>query len=184
MMKNLVLTAFILFIALQSEQASAATLDLSAGTWSLGGRFAVPYKYDRVGRSSLSFKEDPEFSYFVADNLRLIASVELELSTQWSRIRAPTTQKLFWGGKLGVEYVFDLGGSIYPFAGVKFGARVERLVFDQTQTLVEFPVGILWAMNDHVALSFAVPVEVAFTKFFTFEDVKVVPGYFGIVGFF
>jgi len=181
-MKRIVL--FLVSSIVLSQNLFAAELDLSAGTWSLGGRMAIPYKYDRIGRQTLTFREEPEASLFVADSLRLVASLEFDMSMRWSRAYSPTVQKLSWGGKIGLEYLFDTGTGLYPYAGGKIGVRIQNIMFDKAQTLIEFPLGIMWAMNEHVALNFAVPVEVAFTKIFTFEDVKVAPGYFGAVAFF
>jgi len=174
---------FFSFIFL-SQFASATQLDLEPGTWSLGGRFAVPYKYDRIGRQTLSFHEEPEVSFFVTDSIRLVASLEFQMTLRWSRVYPATVGRLTWGGKFGAEYLFDTGIGLYPYTGAKLGVRIQNIMFDRAQTLVEVPLGILWAMNEHVALNFAMPVEISFTKFFNFEDVSIAPGYFGAIAFF
>ncbi|HXW53121.1 MAG TPA: hypothetical protein VEL47_03340 [Myxococcota bacterium] len=163
---------------------SSGHLQLNRGTMSAGGRFKMPYKYDRVGRQTISFREEPEFSYFVWDSLRLIGSAEAELSLRWSSIYPLTVGAFRWGAKLGAEYLLPVGLSIYPAFGIKGGFRVKNTLWDQTQGLLELSAGILWGVNEHVAISFGLPMELAFSKQFGFESIEISPGYLGVVGFF
>ena len=180
----------VLIFALAAESVLAApppadqTLKLSQGTISVGGRFAVPYVYRRSGLSQISFREDPEFSYFVYDNLRLVFSLQTEVYLRWSPIYPVTPGAFRWGALIGAEYFFPVGHNLYPFTGLHGGVRVQNLAWDQTLGVLQVPVGLLWAMNEHVALVFAVPVAVTLSKQFGFEGVEVTPGYFGVLGFF
>jgi len=161
------------------------SLKISAGTMSIGGRFTIPFKYDSVGFYEITFQEETEFSYFVADSVRLIGAIEvagrLTRSFRSDGFVPPTVN---WGAKIGADYIFDLKGSLYPYVGLKGGFRVLNGDFGGTLGLAEISAGILWALNDKVALSFGIPLEMTFGGETGFKSLQITPGFLGLTGFF
>lgn len=172
-------------VASSSFADAVAGLKISAGSMSIGGRFTIPFKYDSVGFYEIAFQEETEFSYFVADSVRLVGAVEVAgRLTRSFRSDGFVPPKVSWGTKLGADYVFDLKGSIYPYVGLRGGFRVLNDDFAGILGLAEISAGILWALNDNVALSFGLPLEMTFGPATGFKSVQITPGFLGLTGFF
>jgi hypothetical protein len=163
---------------------SAVNLRLEPGTWSLGGNFTIPYTYDRRGTSQVSFREEPEVGYFVYRGLKLVASLEFETNLRWSRVNPVRPGVFSWGGQIGADYIFPLGGSIYLLTGLRGGVRFKNLLVHKPVGIVHIPFGIMLAMNENVAVTFGIPVELAFSQEFGFESFSLSPGYLGVSAFF
>lgn len=177
---------FILLPALLLVTATgfAAPLKLESGTWSVGGRFAFPIRYDRTGFYQISLREEPEFSYFIFDNFRLVSSIEIGGDLRMAQAFRISSALMTWGSKVGVEYVFESWGDIFPFIGAKTGFRVQNADFENMHLLLGIPLGIHWALSENVAVSFEVPIEIAFSPKNGFEHFEIIPGYFGVTAFF
>ena len=174
----------ILLLSLFSTHLNADAFTLTTGTLSAGGRVAIPYSYKRNGENRLSFKESPEFGWFIYDNVRLVFSLELEANAYWSRIDPPAAGIFQWGGHVGCEYYFHTGFRVYPYIGLRTGIKINNLQWRNAFALLQAPVGILWPINKYVALTFSAPIEIAFSRDFGFESIDFTPGYFGAIGFF
>jgi len=177
-MNNIVFLCFFLF------SCESVALKIEQGTVTLGGQMAVPYTYDVDGVSHITFREEPQVSYFVADRVRLVCSVEFEALLRWSTHYPLTPGLNTWGGKLGADYVWTVGSKLSLVSGVRFGLRAQNALFGYAHGLVELPFGLWYTLNENAALTFAFPIEFAFSRQFGFESLSVTPGYFGVTALF
>jgi len=175
-------TVPIVLIALCASFSTFA-LKLEQGTLTLGGHMTVPFKQSADGRSQISFREEPPGSLFVADNLRLVGSFEIEALLRWSDHYPLTPGLNTWGGKIGAEYVFPLSSNLFVSTGLRLGIRARNALFDSAHALVQFPVSLWWAINENAALEEAFPGEFEFSKQFGFESFSITTGYFGLIAF-
>lgn len=177
-MRNIV---FLCFLLLSSQ---ALALKTNQGTWTVGGQLVIPYTHNVKGASHINFREEPQASYFVADRIRLVASVEFEALLRWSTDYPLTLGLNTWGGKIGADYVWPVSSKLSLVSGVRCGVRAQNALFEYAHGLFELPFGIWYELNENAALTFALPIEFAFSRQFGFESVSVTPGYFGVTAFF
>lgn len=183
-MKKRIFLLGYLSILLFATFSFGSGLKLSQGTWSVGGRFSAPIRYDRTGFYEISLREEPEFSYFIADHVRLTGSLEIGGDLRMAQPFRISSALMTWGAKFGAEYVFDAWGDLHPFVGGRLGFRVQNAYFENMHLLVAVPLGLHYAITDSVAISFEMPIELAFSPKNGFEHIEITPGYFGITAFF
>ncbi len=180
--------------ALLAAPASAEPLDLSAGTMQLGGSLTfntislVPDEGDSRTMYTLSFQ--PTFSAFVAKGLQIGGGLG---ALAWFGDGAEymsTSVNVF----VLVRYVIDTRTIVSPYFGGRFGASfylpADESSSDDTSTalFVSVPMGVLLALNKHVALNLGLSVDVyAWLDGDYMEDmvqIQVPVGYVGVEAFF
>ena len=158
------------------------SIRLQSGTMLLGGHFRMPIEYNYQHQSSLKLDFGPEFAYFVLQGFSVggrvgLAYTPLDASTA---PRAP----VLWDASVLVKYYYEMVDNLYLFTGLDLGLSDNEFVLVELRWSLGFPLGVLWAVNEHVGLVFGAPVKVQFKTTSFFEKVVVTPGYFGLVGFF
>ena len=161
-----------------------ASLDLSKGTMTAGGHLVAPYSYDKYNFHKFDFRFNPQFGYFVIDNLEISAKLILGTGLYWSQVRPLASGLILWGTGIETRYYFNTGSIIYPYIGAELSILIPGGVFDGSNWNIAFPAGLLLALNNHVGLNVGISTMVELSLFGDFERVVVVPGYFGVGGFF
>ena len=137
------------------------------------------------GNSQSGFRLEiaPHFGVFVVDGLELLFTTAMTIPFGDLYGSAPKNIGLFFG----LRYVFDLGGPVLPYLGIAFGP--DFLVPDRgdTQTFFGFqlPLGILIALNRHVAINVGVKPGFAFGIGSARGTwIRIPMGYLGVDAFF
>jgi hypothetical protein len=185
-----------LLIAVQAlAQEQPKGLLLKAGTFELGGQLALTIDhYDPDGFDSQTgyrVSLTPKFGYFVIDNLELNA--EFTFATAFHDLYEDSPKWIEFG--LGARYLFSIGG-IHPYLGANFGMiftlypeTEDTMDHTSKNMLLSFPIGVLIALNDHVALDFGIKIKCMIHIKDNDEDVGLtvlsIPiGFLGVQGFF
>lgn len=175
-MKKIILNALLIALTLSTSASAKTKLSLGAGSMNAGGSMQMPIIIPKDGDTLVGLNFSPTFNYFVVRNFSLGFAGSVERASL-------TAKNLPWNFSLGLstKYYFDLG-PIYPYVGggVAMGwkTQIEGLNF-----IFSAPVGVLVALNSHVALDFGVPINFYFNRDGYF-GAKLPIGYLGVQAFF
>ena len=175
-MKKL-LIIFLFALAISPNLSAKTKLSLVQGTMKAGGRIQMPITIPREGDTIVGLDISPNFDYFVAKSFAIGFSPSVER-------KSLTGKNIPWSFSLGLSgtYHFDLGGTIYPYvgagAGISWKTEVKGINF-----ALSAPVGILVALNNHVAIDFGVPIKFIFSGE-GFLGALLPIGYLGVQAFF
>lgn len=176
-MNSLSMIKFFLFAFFLSLNLSAkARLAIGPGAMKAGGHIHMPITFPKGGHAIVGLDIAPSFDYFVSRGF------SLGISTSVGRVSLtgdhPWKFSIFPRGIYHVEF----GGLIYPYfgasAGVEWSTEIKGIAF-----LLAAPVGILIALNSHVAIDFGVPVQFIFSGD-GYLGAKLPIGYLGVQAFF
>jgi len=155
-------TALLPIVAVADEPAVPAPEDgtpaprmtepllIEKGTFQLGGNISLGFTRDlERERTSFYYYLAPHIGVFLVDGLEL----KLNLSHQGSFDERSGSADNFGFG-VGLRYIFDTGTVIYPHLGADVGLSFTGFANDPNAvaTAVSVPLGILIALNRHVAL--------------------------------
>jgi long-subunit fatty acid transport protein len=175
---------FSLFVvcAYLSIPCAADILELKQGTMMLGGEFSLPFEYNY--KDEIQFKIDfkPAFDYFVLDNFSVGGSLKLA----YTAVDAAADERgpVVWGFHAGFKYYPRFANNLYGFTGFQLFLEQNDLDLVSSRFGFEVPLGLMWALNERVALIFSIPVKVQCKSTVFFDKVVVAPGYFGVAAFF
>jgi hypothetical protein len=165
--RRLAVVACVAVAALFATTAQAARggrLQIHSRTMQLGGKLsltvdtAIPE--GGSGQSGFQLEVSPHFGVFVADGFELMFTTAIVVPFGDMYDNAPKNIGFFFG----LRYVFDLGGPVLPYLGIAFGPDFVVPSRGSTQTFFGFnlPMGILIALNRHVAINIGVAPAFAF----------------------
>jgi len=193
MKTTLIRAAFVGILALgattahAAEKAAAAkddvSLKLTKGTMQAGGTVAFVIDFNAANgfsRALYSLNIAPEFGYFVIDNLELGARFQF----------VPTFGDTPFQGVLaldfGAKYHFKIAPRFAMYAGLLIGPGIEW-VDGQGSTGrfdVELPVGVLFALNQHVALDLGFRFNLIQNFSPSSTRISIPIGYLGVQSYF
>lgn len=175
------------FSFVQSAQAAPRT-DLSQGTVSafgggvLGHIQLKKYPTEEKIHSIFSFGVDVGAGYFIADNWSINAGFT---ASEWVAT-GDKKSKPNLGIKVGTEYFFDIGASLFPYVGVNvtpgFNLNHDK---DKFNLRTAGDLGLLVSLSEGVALDLAVKPNFKWKlgeKDYWQFDIPF--GYFGVRAFF
>ncbi len=177
-----------LLLALLSLSAQKINADptpfLSKGKMHVGGFLSFPFEYDNTRTFSLGLRLEPEYGYFVINQLEIVGAGFAQ--TQIYRSDEPPGRAKFvrWGGQVGANYYFDLHSSFFPYTGLHFGVHVNNLDAQTGQWFFEVPVGALFLINDRVGIRAGFPLQLIFWTNSIFHKITAGPVFLGVMVFF
>ena len=164
-MKKVYIVLFVMFLACWgSKNASAEALDLSQGTWSVGGIavlntgvFDLGGDTEEIGTLFVSVTG----GYFLLNNLELVAGLNTHRTLFGSSLHQTSIS-----GELGLNLYF-LDGSIRPYVGasVSGGGQFfdDGTVANSTSLGGAVSLGTLIGLNKHVALDLGVNIFLSYS---------------------
>jgi hypothetical protein len=183
-------TAIVLGGASANAQTPVPTtsggLQITGGTMQLGGGLAfridavMPDEGDTTTGYVLGI--EPSFGYFIIDGLEVVGNVGVDLS--FGDLYTDSDIPIWF--TVGARYVIDLGMIIYPYAGAQVGMRFDIPNEGDTTKwlLLDVPLGVMLALNEHVALDLGARVDVGIYLDDPGMTQLMVPiGYFGVEAF-
>lgn len=175
-MKNsLVVLLLSLFVSL--NLSARVTLSLHRSAMQVGGGIQMPISIPKNGQTVVGMHVAPSWDYFLAKSFSLGMSPSIERESV-------TGKDIPWKFSIAARgtYYFDLGGALYPYLGAGAGIGWATKV-DQTNYMINTPVGMLVAINSRVGLDFGVPVAFIFdSEGYLGTDIPL--GYLGVRAFF
>lgn len=183
-MKMRIALLVVLFIAINQSTLASKSFELAPGQISVGGNFQIPIEYTKNNLLSVSFQLDPEIGYFVAQGVLLSFGMITETALYRSDNSLSKSWLVIWGGHTDVRYFIHLGSEFYPYFGFGVGVKVNNLTLVTLRWSFEVPLGLLWAVNEHVGIHFAIPITVEGSVVSVFEKLRVAPAYLGLMAFF
>ena len=193
-MRTSVLVLAVAALLLSATPARAeATLKLTSGTVQLGGAVGFTTLVDSAqGQTNTGFifTLSPSAGYFVADNLELVAAIDLSIpfgdyySNSFNFYFYPKR----FAGELGARYHFALVSQVTGYAGLQVGFGYtwyeNSMVRNSGDFTLTVPAGALVALNEHVALD--VGLRLILSHNFEVDGWRfTVPlGYLGVQAFF
>jgi outer membrane protein W len=174
-MKIYICLAIALLVSLGVSARSV--LSIQSSTMSAGGTIQIPITLQKGQEAQVGLTIAPTLEYFLTRTFALgIAPSAIK------QVLTLGQSPWFLGMGLTGTYYFDLRGALYPYlgvlAGVGYQTQQELMLFQ-----LGFPIGILVALNNHVALKMGVPIALNFsTKGFLGAELPI--GYIGVQAFF
>ena len=156
--------ALIALAAAPADAARGGRLQTSSRTMQLGGKFTL--NVDTTipeggnGQSGFRLEVSPHFGVFVADGFELFFATAIVVP--FGDLYGNAAKNI--GFFFGLRYVFDLGGRVLPYLGIAFGPDFIVPERGNTQAFFGFnlPLGILIALNQHVAINVGLAPSFAF----------------------
>ncbi len=153
-----------------------SVLNIKTKTMSVGGSIQMPLQFPKNGPTIIGLTIAPMFEYFLSRSFALTFAPSIEKPA--FNAQSPLLYALALGG----TYYMNLGGAIYPYIGALAGlggqTGEKELHFE-----LGIPLGILVALNSHVALKFGLPVTFYFHQS-GYRGAHIPFGYIGVSAFF
>jgi len=128
----------------------------------IGGNFSLPFQFKANGSYVIGISASPQLGYFILDDFeifgRLTASGELSKSDS---LIEPRPKELFFGFGVGFNYYFQASSNLYPYVGAAWNMSGPSGNFfgDSMLMIFDFPVGVLFFVNQNIALNLALPFK-------------------------
>lgn len=178
-MRKIILGLFVLCVSLAPHLHARSVLALKSSTMSAGGTVQMPITVVKGQDAVVGLSIAPALDYFVSRNFALGIAPKIS-----KEAISGAASPWFFEAALTGTYYFDLGGALYPYIGAKAGigwmSAKEKTNFLFT---LGAPVGVLVALNNHVALNFGVPINFYFTTD-GYQGAQFPIGYIGVLAFF
>lgn len=169
-------SAILFLCGLHSFSAYSECLNLRYNTLSLGGQLTVPFGVDDKGDFFYYANISPQIGYFPINQLELILDIGYQMNPR-SSDQSSTKARI----GLTAEYFFLTKSIVTPYVGAGLS-----VYFNQKDVWLapHVPVGTLIAIGPCVAVDLQIDFEALFSVATGFERFSIIPGYFGLRGFF
>jgi len=153
------------------------------------GSFTFPIKRDNDYHTSVHMSLYPKYGYFVLDNFLLRGTADIAVRLLDTNPRSAENERIIWNLGIEGQYYFPTRTQFFPYLGFGFSLGMNGKTLSSLRWNLDFPIGVLWLINDFVGVNLGVPIRLGFaarsvTGANAIANVIVSPGVLGVVGFF
>ncbi len=155
-------------------------LDLTASNLCIGLSATAPLRASKSTSNSANFSTSGHFGIFVAYEFELFIEPFFE-TTLVSENNSVVSSA---GGVLGIRFVYDKWGVIYPYLALQTGAKWRLKSPDKPIIPLQMPFGVIIALNQNFAIDLGLPLGVNFSLENGFDSFDLFTDHIGIKAFF